>query len=144
MEGISYDEAAAAFIGEAAGRDAIRILAIRPNTGQPSEYARKLARRDASTTCPSRTPCCSWRCGPRMPRTSRTSWRLRRERRRPSRPALLEPGDPQRHRRACCSISGERTGGIPHAYFGWTEGNPITYLLKYPRVRRRRHGAGLP
>jgi hypothetical protein len=20
---------------------------------------------------------------------------------------------------------------LPHAYFGWTEGNPITYLLKY-------------
>jgi hypothetical protein len=24
-----------------------------------------------------------------------------------------------------------RTGNIPHAYFGWTEGNPITYLLRY-------------
>jgi hypothetical protein len=23
------------------------------------------------------------------------------------------------------------TGHIPHAYFGWTEGNPITYVLKY-------------
>ena len=25
----------------------------------------------------------------------------------------------------------DRTGQIPHAYFGWTEGNPITYLLKF-------------
>ena len=25
----------------------------------------------------------------------------------------------------------DRTGKIPHAYFGWTEGNPITYLLRY-------------
>jgi hypothetical protein len=24
-----------------------------------------------------------------------------------------------------------RTGKIPHAYFGWTEGNPITYVLRY-------------
>jgi hypothetical protein len=24
-----------------------------------------------------------------------------------------------------------QTGQIPHAYFGWTEGNPITYVLKY-------------
>ena len=25
----------------------------------------------------------------------------------------------------------DRTGQLPHAYFGWTEGNPITYLLKF-------------
>jgi hypothetical protein len=25
----------------------------------------------------------------------------------------------------------ERTGNIPHAYFGWTEGNPITYVLRF-------------
>ncbi len=23
------------------------------------------------------------------------------------------------------------TGATPHAYFGWTEGNPITYLLRF-------------
>ena len=25
----------------------------------------------------------------------------------------------------------DRTGVPPHAYFGWTEGNPITYLLRF-------------
>jgi hypothetical protein len=25
----------------------------------------------------------------------------------------------------------DKTGKLPHAYFGWSEGNPITYLLKY-------------
>jgi hypothetical protein len=25
----------------------------------------------------------------------------------------------------------QRTGAIPHVYFGWTEGNPLLYLLKY-------------
>ena len=25
----------------------------------------------------------------------------------------------------------DRTNTIPHAYFGWTEGNPIAYLLKF-------------
>ncbi len=26
---------------------------------------------------------------------------------------------------------GEMTGKLPHAYFGWTEGNPIAYLFRY-------------
>ena len=42
LEGVQYDASAAGFIGEAAGRNALRILAIRPNTGQPAEYQRKL------------------------------------------------------------------------------------------------------
>ena len=25
----------------------------------------------------------------------------------------------------------DETGQIPHAYFGWTEGNPIVYLMKF-------------
>jgi hypothetical protein len=25
----------------------------------------------------------------------------------------------------------DRTGSIPHVYFGWTEGNPVAYLLKF-------------
>ena len=25
----------------------------------------------------------------------------------------------------------DRTGKIPDAYFGWTEGNPVVYMLKY-------------
>ena len=25
----------------------------------------------------------------------------------------------------------DRTGHLPHAYFGWTEGNPITYVMKF-------------
>ena len=31
----------------------------------------------------------------------------------------------------CCSTCRDETGKIPHAYFGWTEGNPIAYLLKF-------------
>ena len=26
---------------------------------------------------------------------------------------------------------GQVTGKLPHAYFGWTEGNPLGYLFRY-------------
>ena len=25
----------------------------------------------------------------------------------------------------------DQTGKIPHAYFGWTEGNPVVYVIRY-------------
>jgi hypothetical protein len=25
----------------------------------------------------------------------------------------------------------DHTGQVPHAYFGWTEGNPVVYVLKF-------------
>ena len=49
---------------------------------------------------------------------------------RPSRAALRQPGDSQCDRRAA-AVCRDETGKIPHAYFGWTEGNPIVYLLKF-------------
>ena len=34
-----------------------------------------------------------------------------------------------------------KTGKIPHVYFGWSEGNPLKYLMRYIAFRRRRHRA---
>ena len=55
---------------------------------------------------------------------------LRRRRRRPPRAALRQPGDPNAIA-ALLLYCRDETGKIPHAYFGWTEGNPIAYLLKF-------------
>ena len=41
-----------------------------------------------------------------------------------------QPRRSQRDRRPAAGIR-DRTGRIPHAYFGWTEGSPLTYVLKY-------------
>ena len=40
---MKYDERAGRFVNEAVERQAVRIIASRPNTGRPEEYARKLA-----------------------------------------------------------------------------------------------------
>ncbi|MEN3336788.1 MAG: hypothetical protein V7647_464 [Acidobacteriota bacterium] len=130
IRGVHTDELAERFIQEAA-ESPVRIIANRPNTGQPDEYERKL--RDAQD---------SHHLSPH------------------DRVLFVEvrPGDVSEftltldvtgaevaghHILRCVSPAipnaiaalllycRDRTGKIPHAYFGWTEGNPIVYLLKF-------------
>jgi hypothetical protein len=130
IEGVQYDEVARQFVHDAAAIRSVRIIASRPNGASPDEYARKLA-------------------------TARQSHHL------PDDHVLfleVRPGDASefsdvldvsgvnvgRFRVLRCTspaipnaIAGllldlrDRTSAIPHAYFGWTEGNPIAYLLKF-------------
>jgi hypothetical protein len=131
IDSVDYDETALNFIREAAGRRQLRIIANRPNTGSREEYMRKLQH-------------------------ARQTHHLRSG----DFVLFLEvkPGDASafsdvlhvagvdvdgHHVLRCSSpaipnaIAGllldlrDRTYSIPHAYFGWTEGNPIAYLLKF-------------
>ncbi len=130
IRGVHTDVAADRFISDAADSP-VRIIANRPNTGLPDEYERKL--RDAQE---------SHHLSPR------------------ERVLFVEvrPGDVSEfaltldvkginvgghHVLRCVSPAipnaiaalllycRDKTGTIPHAYFGWTEGNPIVYLLKF-------------
>jgi hypothetical protein len=127
---VKPDAAAIAFIGQAAGAG-VRIIANRPDTGQPQEYELKL--REA-------------RDSHHLPPDQRVLF------------VEVQPGDvsefggvlPVRgveiggHRVLRCvspavpnAIAAlllfirDETRRIPHAYFGWTEGNPVVYLLKF-------------
>jgi hypothetical protein len=130
VHGVDADATAERFIDEAA-RTGIRIIANRPDKGDPSEYEGKL-------------------------REARQSHHLA-----PAERVLfveVQPGDASEfsdvltvrgvdvsghHVLRCVSPAipnaiaalllycRDRTGEIPHAYFGWTEGNPIAYLLKF-------------
>jgi hypothetical protein len=131
MEGVTYDDTAAEFIAEAAGRNAIRILAIRPNTGAASEYARKMEEARQSHHLP--------------PNESILFLEIRAADVSDFSDVLHVRGAKvDGYRVLRCSspaipnaIAGllldlrDRTDSIPHAYFGWTEGNPIAYLLKF-------------
>jgi hypothetical protein len=127
---VETDPVADAFIAEAAAVP-IRILANRPDKGVPEEYEHKL--REASESH-------------HLPRSERVLF------------LEIRPGDASdfsdvlqirgadvsgHHVLRCVSPAipnaiaalllhlRDRTGKIPHAYFGWTEGNPVTYLLKF-------------
>jgi hypothetical protein len=132
VHGFDMDEAALRFIADASTRgSAIRIIANRPGSGLPQEYEDKLREASDSHHVP------------------------------PADPVLfleVQPGDASEfseilhvsgvevggHRVLRCKSPAipnaiaalllyvrDHTGQIPHVYFGWTEGNPITYLLKF-------------
>jgi hypothetical protein len=130
VHGVEADETARAFLRELANRP-VRIIANRPDAGDAAEYEGKL-------------------------REARDSHHLPID----ERPLFVEvrPGDASafsdrlavtgvdvegHHVLRCTSPAipnaiaalllfvRDQTGRIPHAYFGWTEGNPIVYLLKF-------------
>jgi hypothetical protein len=130
IQGVQPDAAAQRFINEAAGAP-VRIIANRPDTGLPAEYEHKL--REA-------------RESHHLPPDERVLF------------VEVRPGDVSEfantlqvegidvgghHVLRCTSPAipnaiaalllycRDKTGKIPHAYFGWTEGNPIAYLLKF-------------
>lgn len=130
VQRVEADAAALAFIGDAASGP-LRIIANRPDSGLAAEYEHKL--REASESH-------------HLPPDERVLF------------VEVQPGDASefsgvlrvsgvkvgRHHVLRCvspaipnAIAGlllflrDRTGRIPHAYFGWTEGNPIAYLLKF-------------
>lgn len=130
VHGVEADALARSFINAAADAP-VRIIANRPDLGDVEEYAHKL--REA---CESH----------HLPPDERVLF------------VEVRPGDVSefsntlkvtgaevgRHRVLRCESPAipnaiaalllfcrDETGRIPHAYFGWTEGNPIAYLLKF-------------
>jgi hypothetical protein len=130
VHGVDADEQARLFIHDAAGTP-VRIIANRPDLGNADEYAHKL--REASESH-------------HLPPDERVLF------------VEVRPGDVSEfsdtlrvtgvdvaghHVLRCVSPAipnaiaalllycRDETGKIPHAYFGWTEGNPIAYLLKF-------------
>jgi hypothetical protein len=131
IEGVDYDETAMSFIREAAGRRQLRIIASRPNTGSREEYARKLQHARQTHHLRSGDFVLFLEVRPGDASTFSDVLHVQgvdvdgHHVLRSSSPAIPN------------AIAGllldlrDRTYSIPHAYFGWTEGNPIAYLLKF-------------
>jgi hypothetical protein len=131
IEGVEYDEIALGFIAQASGRQSLRILAHRPDTGAPAEYAAKLEEARRSHHLQSREFVLFLEVRPGD--ASEFSDVLRVQGIEVGGFKVLRTSSPAIPN----AIAGllldlrDRTYSIPHAYFGWTEGNPIAYLLKF-------------
>ena len=130
VHGVDADEQARRFIHDAAGAP-VRIIANRPDLGSADEYAHKLREARESHHLPpdERVLFVEVRPGD----VSEFSDTLR-----------VTGVDVMGHHVLRCTSPAipnaiaalllycrDQTGKIPHAYFGWTEGNPIAYLLKF-------------
>ena len=128
--GVTADPLAGRFLKEVA-HSPIRIIANRPDKGIPEEYAHKLREAQETHHLPPGTRVLFVEVQPSD--ASAFSEVLK-----------LEGADIGGHRVLRCvspaipnAIAAlllfirDETKQIPHAYFGWTEGNPIAYLLKF-------------
>jgi hypothetical protein len=115
----------------AAARAPARIIANRPDTGLPDEYAHKLREARDSHHLPADANVLFIEVQPgdasdfsdvlRVSGAAIDRYQVLR---------CVSPAIPNAIAALLLHIR-DRTGQIPHAYFGWTEGNPITYLLRY-------------
>jgi hypothetical protein len=128
--GVEADDVARRFLKDAAAKP-IRIIANRPDAGDVAEYEHKLREARDSHHLPlderqlfiEVRPSDASTFSDRLEVTGVQvgSHRILR---------TTSPAIPNAIAALLLYIRDE-TGKIPHAYFGWTEGNPIVYLLKF-------------
>ena len=142
VHGFVLDETASKFIEEADRSESIRIIANRPDDGSVREYDDKVreARNSHHLTLDDSVLFLEVRPGDASQFTDVLKvegvqvgpYRVLR---------CQSPAIPNAIAALLLHIR-DTTGHLPHVYFGWTEGNPITYVLEVPGVRRGRHRAG--
>ena len=130
IQGVQPDETALRFIRNTGGAP-VRILAIRPGDGRKEAYEKKMSEARESHNIPQdegvlfleiRTSDVSDFTGAlEVTGTEVEGYKVLRS---------TSPAIPNAIAGLLLYIR-DQTGQLPHAYFGWTEGNPIVYLLKF-------------
>jgi hypothetical protein len=131
VQGFVLDEVAAKFIEDADRGEAIRIIANRPDDGSIREYENKVkeAKNSHHLTMDDSVLFLEVRPGDASQFTD--VLRVEGVQIGPYRVLRCQsPAIPNAIAALLLHIR-DITGHIPHAYFGWTEGNPITYVLKF-------------
>jgi hypothetical protein len=129
--GVEADRLATEFIDEAAQGEAVRIIANRPGVGLIVEYEEKLQEARDSHHLPAQDPVLFLEVQPGD--ASQFSEQLTVHGVRVNGYSVLRcqsPAIPNAIAALLLYVR-DRTGKLPHVYFGWTEGNPITYLLRF-------------
>ncbi|HEY9282556.1 MAG TPA: hypothetical protein VIP46_03790 [Pyrinomonadaceae bacterium] len=132
VDRIDIDETARRFIEEATrGRGEIRIIANRRDTGDASEYESKEREKREDNHIPTRDPVLFFEVKPGD--ASQFSLALNVAGVEVEGHRVLRAESPAVPNAIAAFLLHLRdtTGKVPHVYFGWSEGNPLSYLLKY-------------
>ncbi|MBX7222427.1 MAG: amino acid transporter [Blastocatellia bacterium] len=129
--GVTLDEKAQQFIREAAAKGTIRIAANRPEDGSVAEYQRKEREARESHHIPPNETLLIFEVRVGDASDFADSLEVHGVDIGPYR--VLRSSSPAVPNAIAAFLLHVRdvTGLIPHIYFGWTEGNPIGYVLKF-------------
>jgi hypothetical protein len=131
IEGVEYDATALQFVQEAAGRRSLRIIASRPNLGTLEEYQRKFQEARHTHHLPHPESVLFLEVRPGDASEFSDALFVRGVHVGPFRILrCTSPAIPNAIAGLLLDLR-DRTYSVPHAYFGWTEGNPIAYVLKF-------------
>jgi len=130
VERIELDDKARQFIKDAA-RGTIRIISNRRDTGDALEYQHKEHEKRTSNHIPEGEPILFFEVTPGDASEFAGTLHIRGETVDGFRILRTEsPAVPNAIAAFLLYLRNEM-GKLPHVYFGWSEGNPISYLLKY-------------
>jgi hypothetical protein len=130
VERVELDEAARAFIEEAS-RHEIQIVANRRQTGDAREYRLKEKEQREDNHIPKGDPILFLEIEIGDASEFTDVLRVRGVKVNGYRVLRAKSAAVPNAIAAFLLYLRDTTGKIPHAYFGWSEGNPIKYLLKY-------------
>lgn len=131
VQGVILDDTAARFIAEADRTESIRIIANRPDAGSVREYEDKVREARNSHHLPMDDSVLFLEVRPGDASQFADLLNVEAVQVGPYRVLRCQsPAIPNAIAALLLHIR-DRTGHIPHAYFGWTEGNPITYVLRF-------------
>jgi hypothetical protein len=130
IEGVELNETAKAIL-DGVSEGTIRIIASRPDRGDQDEYRLKEKKERWNNHIPNEDPIIFLEV--RLGDVSEFSGSLRVRGVQIGQHRVLRTTSPSIPNAIAAFLLHVRdvTGQIPHAYFGWTEGNPVTYVLRF-------------
>jgi hypothetical protein len=128
---VEFDETAERFLNDAASRGTIRLIANHPDERNTREYLLKEGEEREASHIPAGDPVLFLEVTVRDPSEFAADVCVRGEEIAGFRVLNVDSASVPNGLAATLLAIRDRTGIKPHAYFGWTEGNPLKYLARF-------------